>query len=117
MHKASTSIKKIHVSRGGGTGEKKHRRRRRIRKKREGGGLEREAGSGRRVQSCSGPGRGQVPLSLLLFLRPVLPSTAQLTCPVLLGEASYLTSLGPSLAFKVELLIPPSQGCCEDNTR
>ena len=65
---------------------------------------------GRRWEEGAEPlwaGKGAGALSLLLRLRPVLPSTAlpaQLTCPVLLGEASYLTSLGPSLAFKAGLL-------------
>lgn len=63
-------------------------------------------GSARRVQSC---GVG------------CLPAAGQrhclLTCCVTLGEASYLTSLGPSFPFKVELLRPTSQDCCEDNTR
>lgn len=33
------------------------------------------------------------------------------------GEAAYVTSLGLSFPLKVRPLVPPSQGCCEDNTR
>lgn len=33
------------------------------------------------------------------------------------GEAAYVTSLGLSFPLKVRLLVPPLQGCCEDNTR
>ena len=33
------------------------------------------------------------------------------------GEAAYVTSLSLSFPLKVRLLVPPLQGCCEDNTR
>lgn len=40
---------------------------------------------------------------------------ADLLCDM--GEAAYVTSLGLSFPLKVRPLVPPSQGCCEDNTR
>lgn len=80
---------------GGGIWEGKCRRRK-LGRKASGPWLGRGWGEGRGVRRGTGP-------------------LADLLCDM--GEAAYVTSLGLSFPLKVRPLVPPSQGCCEDNTR